>query len=139
MKVGGERLYLSGKDGKTKVFGLTRVYYKGLRNIVISSEAVGRFFEKYGHEKAAYELLKFEKERLEREIQRIKELISAGYDLQSYREELREYELDYELVNELLIELEKKVVKELSEEEEEEILEEFDYPAQSELKGIRGE
>ncbi|ALM76487.1 hypothetical protein [Thermococcus barophilus] len=108
MKVGGERLYLVGRNGKTKVSGLTRVYYKGLRNIVISADAVGKFFEKYGHEKAAYELLKFEKERLEKEIKTLKELIDFGYDLQVYREQLREYELDYQLVNELLAELEKK-------------------------------
>lgn len=118
MKVGGERLYLRGKDGKTKVSGLTRIYYKGYRNIVISADAVEKFFEEYGHEKAAYELLKFEKEWLEREIQRVKELIEAGYDLQVYREDLKQYELDYELVNAILQDLEKKLVKELSEEEE---------------------
>lgn len=118
MKVGGERLYLRGENGKTKVSGLTRIYYKGYRNIVISADAVEKFFEEYGHEKAAYELLKFEKEWLEREIQRVKELIEAGYDLQVYREDLKQYELDYELVNAILQDLEKKLVKELSEEEE---------------------
>lgn len=110
MKVGGERLVLANG----KVAGITRIYYKGLRNIVISAESVAKFFEKYGHERAAYELLKFERERLEREIQRIKELINAGYDLQSYRDELKEYELDYQLVNTLLQDLEEKFVKGLS-------------------------
>ncbi|WP_457753102.1 hypothetical protein [Thermococcus sp.] len=124
MKVGGEKLYLRGENGKTKVSGLTRIYYKGYRNIVISAESVEKFFEKYGHEKAAYELLKFEKEWLEREIHRVKELIEAGYDLIVYKMELKEYELDYQLVKELLAELEKKLVKELSEEEENAILEE---------------
>ncbi|WP_324735328.1 hypothetical protein VFC49_09290 [Thermococcus sp. SY098] len=143
MKVGGEKLYLSGNDGKTKVSGITRIYYKGYRNIVISADAVEKFFEKYGHEKASYELLKYQKEWLEAEIKRVKELIKFGYDIQSFRDELAEYKSDLKLVEALLEELEKKLVKELSEEEEESIYEEYpelEFQVSGiDYTGIRGE
>lgn len=122
MKLNG-RLHVVSKDGKQEVEGVLQLFYEGLRNITISHFAVKQFFDEYGHEKASLKLLKYHKKWLEEEIRKVKLLIEAGYDLQIYKEDLKELEADYKLVIELIKRLESK---ELSKEEEEEILEEVD-------------
>lgn len=153
MKLNG-RLHVVSKDGKPEVEGVLRLFYEGLRNITISHFAVKRFFDEYGHAKASLKLLKWHKEWLEEEIRKCKLLIEGGYDLQSYRDDLKELEADYKLIQKLIQKLEREeeerkkrlaeYVKHLSEQEEQEVLEavndELDYFAwQEEFRDERGD
>jgi len=110
------RLHVVAKEGKPELEGVLRLFYEGLRNITISHVAVKRFFDEYGHEKASLKLLKWHKGWLEEEMRKYKLLIEGGYDLQIYKEDLKELEADYKLVLELIKRLESEV-KELSKEE----------------------